>query len=248
MSKIMLVTGGGRGIGAATCRLAAARGYAVAVNYAQNRATADALVRDIVAGGGAAIAVQADVAVEAEVEAMFATVDRELGTLSVLVNNAGIVDIAMRFDEMDAARWQRMFAVNVIGAMNCAKQAVLRMSMRHGGAGGAIVNISSGAARLGSPGRYVDYASAKGAIDTFTVGLGREVAGEGIRVNAVRPGVVETEIHESSGDAGFAQASRAAIPMQRAGQPEEIAEAILWIASDAASFTAAAVLDATGGR
>jgi len=248
MSKIMLVTGGGRGIGAATCRLAAARGYAVAVNYAQNRATADALVRDIVAGGGAAIAVQADVAVEAEVEAMFATVDRELGTLSVLVNNAGIVDIAMRFDEMDAARWQRMFAVNVIGAMNCAKQAVLRMSTRHGGAGGAIVNISSGAARLGSPGRYVDYASAKGAIDTFTVGLGREVAGEGIRVNAVRPGVVETEIHESSGDAGFAQASRAAIPMQRAGQPEEIAEAILWIASDAASFTAAAVLDATGGR
>jgi len=248
MSKIMLVTGGGRGIGAATCRLAAARGYAVAVNYAQNRATADALVRDIVAGGGAAIAVQADVAVEAEVEAMFATVDRELGTLSVLVNNAGIVDIAMRFDEMDAARWQRMFAVNVIGAMSCAKQAVLRMSTRHGGMGGAIVNISSGAARLGSPGRYVDYASAKGAIDTFTVGLGREVAGEGIRVNAVRPGVVETEIHESSGDAGFAQASRAAIPMQRAGQPEEIAEAILWIASDAASFTTAAVLDATGGR
>jgi len=248
MSKIMLVTGGGRGIGAATCRLAAARGYAVAVNYAQNRATADALVRDIVAGGGAAIAVQADVAVEAEVEAMFATVDRELGTLSVLVNNAGIVDIAMRFDEMDAARWQRMFAVNVIGAMNCAKQAVLRMSTRHGGAGGAIVNISSGAARLGSPGRYVDYASAKGAIDTFTVGLGREVAGEGIRVNAVRPGVVETEIHESSGDAGFVQASRAAIPMQRAGQPEEIAEAILWVCSEAASFTTAAVLDATGGR
>jgi NAD(P)-dependent dehydrogenase (short-subunit alcohol dehydrogenase family) len=248
MSKIMLVTGGGRGIGAATCRLAAARGYAVAVNYAQNRSTADALVRDIIAAGGAAIAVQADVAVEAEVEAMFATVDRELGTLSVLVNNAGIVDIATRFDAMDAARWQRMFAVNVIGAMSCTKQAVLRMSTRHGGVGGAIVNISSGAARLGSPGRYVDYASAKGAIDTFTVGLGREVAGEGIRVNAVRPGVVDTEIHESSGDAGFAQASRAAIPMQRAGQPEEIAEAILWLASDAASFTTAAVLDATGGR
>jgi len=248
MSKIMLVTGGGRGIGAATCRLAAARGYAVAVNYAQNAVAAQALVGEIVAAGGRAIAVQADVAVESEVEAMFRTVDAKLGRLDVLVNNAGIVDMAMRFDEMDAARWQRMFAVNVIGAMSCAKQAVLRMSTRHGGKGGAIVNLSSGAARLGSPGRYVDYASAKGAIDTFTVGLGREVAGEGIRVNAVRPGVVDTEIHASSGDQGFVQASASAIPLRRAGRPEEIAEAILWVASDAASFTAAAIIDATGGR
>ena len=248
MGKIMLVTGGGRGIGAATCRLAAARGYAVAVNYTQNRAAAQEVAEAIVKAGGRAIAVQADVAVEGEVQAMFRTVDAALGRLDVLVNNAGIVDLAMRFDQMDAARWQRMFAVNVIGAMSCARQAVKRMSTRYGGAGGAIVNISSGAARLGAPGRYVDYAAAKGAIDVFTLGLGREVAAEGIRVNAVRPGVVETEIHASSGDPGFAQAARAGIPMQRAGQPEEIAEAILWVASDAASFTTAAVIDATGGR
>ena len=248
MGKIMLVTGGGRGIGAATCRLAAARGYAVAINYSQNSAAAQTLADEIIRAGGRAIAVQADVADEPAVEAMFRTVDKQLGRLDVLVNNAGIVDMAMRFDEMDAARWQRMFAVNVIGAMNCARQAVLRMSTRHGGAGGAIVNLTSGAARLGSPGRYVDYASAKGAIDTFTVGLGREVAGEGIRVNAVRPGVVDTEIHTASGDQGFVQASAAGIPLQRAGRPEEIAEAILWVASDAASFTTAAIIDATGGR
>jgi NAD(P)-dependent dehydrogenase (short-subunit alcohol dehydrogenase family) len=248
MQKIMLVTGGGRGIGAATCRLAAQRGYAVAINYTQNRAAAQALADEIARAGGKAIAVQADVADEAQVAAMFRTVDEELGRLDVLVNNAGIVDTAMRFDEMDAARWRRMFEVNVIGAMNCAKQAVLRMSTRHGGKGGAIVNLTSGAARLGSPGRYVDYASAKGAVDTFTVGLGREVGGEGIRVNAVRPGVVDTEIHASSGDMGFVQQQAAAIPVQRAGRPEEIAEAILWVASDAASFTLAAIIDATGGR
>jgi NAD(P)-dependent dehydrogenase (short-subunit alcohol dehydrogenase family) len=248
MQKIMLVTGGGRGIGAATCRLGAARGYAVAINYARNRAAAQAVADGITKAGGRAIVVQADVAVEADVQAMFGAVDTQLGRLDVLVNNAGIVDTAMRFDEMDAARWQRMFAVNVIGTMNCARQAVLRMSTRHGGKGGAIVNLTSGAARLGSPGRYVDYASAKGAIDTFTVGLGREVAGEGIRVNAVRPGVVDTEIHASSGDIGFVQASAGAIPLQRAGRPEEIAEAVLWVASDAASFTAAAIIDATGGR
>ena len=248
MGKIMLVTGGGRGIGAATCRLAAARGYAVAINYTQNRGAAQALAEEIIKDGGRAIAVQADVAVEREVEAMFRTVDAELGRLDALVNNAGIVDMAMRFDEMEAARWQRMFAVNVIGTMSCAKEAVKRMSKRHGGQGGVIVNLSSGAARLGSPGRYVDYAAAKGAIDTFTVGLGREVAGEGIRVNAVRPGVIETEIHASSGDAGFVAASATGIPLQRAGRPEEIAEAILWVASDAASFTTAAIIDATGGR
>jgi len=248
MGKIMLVTGGGRGIGAATCRLAAARGYSVAINYAQNQAAADALAGEIAKAGGRAIAVQADVAIEREVEAMFRTVDSELGRLDVLVNNAGIVDLTMRFDEMNAERWQRMFAVNVIGAMSCAREAVRRMSTRHGGAGGAIVNISSGAARLGAPGRYVDYAASKGAIDVFTVGLAREVAAEGIRVNAVRPGVVETEIHASSGDAGFAEAARGTIPMRRAGRPEEIAEAILWVASDAASFTTAAIIDATGGR
>lgn len=248
MQKIMLVTGGGRGIGASTCRLAAARGYAVAINYARDEAAARALADEIEKAGGRAITVRADVAVESEVEAMFRSVDAELGRLDVLVNNAGIVDTAMRFDEMSAARWQRMFAVNVIGSMSCARQAVLRMSTRHGGKGGAIVNLSSGAARLGSPGRYVDYASSKGAIDTFTVGLGREVAGEGIRVNAVRPGVVDTEIHATSGDLAFVQASVSAIPLQRAGRPEEIAEAILWVASDGASFTTATVIDATGGR
>jgi len=248
MSKIMLVTGGGRGIGASVCRLAAARGYAVAINYTSNDKAAHALVAEIKEQGGKAIKVQADVSFEREVERMFQQVDAELGTLDVLVNNAGIVDLMMRFDEMDAARWQRMFAVNVIGTMNCAKQAVKRMSTRHGGKGGSIVNISSGAARLGSPGRYVDYAATKGAIDTFTVGLGREVADEGIRVNAVRPGVVDTEIHASSGDLGFVRASRADIPLRRAGRPDEIAEAILWVASDAASFTTAAIIDATGGR
>jgi NAD(P)-dependent dehydrogenase (short-subunit alcohol dehydrogenase family) len=248
MEKIMLVTGGGRGIGAATCRLAAARGYAVAVNYAQNRGAAQALVEAIVQDGGRAMAVQADVAVESEVEAMFRQVDSELGSLSVLVNNAGIVDQTMRLDQMSAARWQRMFGVNVFGTMSCAREAVRRMSTRHGGQGGAIINISSGAARLGAPGRYVDYATTKGAIDVFTVGLAREVAAEGIRVNAVRPGVVETEIHTSSGDTGFVQASGPNIPMQRVGRPEEIAEAILWLASEAASFTTAAILDATGGR
>ena len=248
MQKIMLVTGGGRGIGAATCRLAAARGYAVAINYAGNHAAANALVEEIGRAGGRAIAVQADVADEHAVQAMFKAVDAQLGRIDVLVNNAGIVDTAMRFDEMNAARWQRMFAVNVIGTMNCARQAVLRMSTRHGGQGGSIVNISSGAARLGSPGRYVDYASAKGAIDTFTVGLAREVAAEGVYVNAVRPGVVDTDIHNSSGDKGFVAASVAAIPLQRAGRPEEIAEAILWVASGVASFTTAAIIDATGGR
>lgn len=248
MGKIMLVTGGGRGIGAATCRLAAARGYAVAVNYTAKRETAQAVVDEIVKGGGRAIAVQADVADAAQVEAMFRVVDRELGRLDALVNNAGIVDTAARFEDMDAARWTRMFAVNVIGTMNCAKAAIARMSTRHGGAGGVIVNLSSGAARLGSAARYVDYASSKGAIDTFTVGLAREVAGDGIRVNAVRPGLVDTEIHESSGDTDFVRATVGDIPLRRAGRPAEIAEAILWVASDAASFTTAAIIDATGGR
>lgn len=248
MAKIMLVTGGGRGIGAATCRLAAARGYAVAVNYTRNRQAAQAVADEIAKAGGKALAVQADIAHAGEVEAMFRTVDQALGRVDALVNNAGIVDTSMRFDEMDAARWQRMFAVNVIGSMNCAKEAVRRMSTRHGGKGGVIVNLSSGAARLGSPGRYVDYAASKGAIDTFTVGLAREVAGEGIRVNAVRPGVIDTEIHDSSGDADFVRASAGAIPLGRAGRAEEIAEAILWVASDAASFTTAAIIDATGGR
>ncbi|HEY4374541.1 MAG TPA: SDR family oxidoreductase [Burkholderiales bacterium] len=248
MSKIMLVTGGSRGIGAATCRLAAARGYTVAINYASNRDAAQALADEIARAGGRAIAVKADVAQAGEVEAMFRTVDKELGRLDALVNNAGIVDTSMRFDEMDAVRWTRMFAVNVIGSMSCAKEAVRRMSKRHGGAGGVIVNLSSGAARLGSPGRYVDYAASKGAIDTFTVGLAREVAGEGIRVNAVRPGVVDTEIHASSGDRGFVEASAGGIPLGRAGRAQEIAEAILWVASDAASFTTAAIIDATGGR
>ena len=243
MAKVMIVTGGGRGIGAATARLAARQGYAVCVNYARDRASAEALAREI-----EGIAVQADVALESHVVKLFEETDRRLGKLSVLVNNAGIVDKNARVDELTAQRIERMFAVNVTGSMLCAREAIKRMSTRYGGPGGAIVNLSSVAARLGSPGTYVDYAAAKGAIDVFTVGLSKEVGGEGIRVNAVRPGVIHTEIHASGGDPARADRIGATAPLGRAGEPDEIARAILWLASDEASYVTGAILDVAGGR
>jgi len=247
-STTVLVTGGSRGIGAAACRLLAARGHAVAINYARDAAAAEALVSGIRAEGGQALAVQADVADAAQVAAMFERIDRELPLLAGLVNNAGVVDLPARVDEMDAARLQRMFAINVFGSFHCAREAVRRMSSKHGGRGGAIVNIGSAAARLGSPNQYVDYAAAKGAIDTFTIGLAREVATEGVRVNAIRPGIIETEIHASGGLPDRAKQMAPMVPMQRAGSPDEVAQAIVWLLSDAASYTTGAILDVSGGR
>jgi NAD(P)-dependent dehydrogenase (short-subunit alcohol dehydrogenase family) len=245
MSKVMLVTGGGRGIGAATALLAAQRGYAVAVNYLRNGEAAERVVHQI---GTNAIAVAGDVSSEADVLRMFRTVDEKLGRLTVLVNNAGIVDRGTRVENMSAERIQRMFAINVTGSFLCAREAVKRMSTRHGGQGGAIVNVSSIAARLGAGGEYVDYAASKGAIDTFTVGLSKEVGAEGIRVNAVRPGIIRTEIHLSSGDPGRVERIGALAPLQRAGEAEEVARTILWLASDEASYITGALFDVTGGR
>ena len=246
--KVILITGGSRGIGAATALLAALQGYAVAVNYTTNSLAADEVVRQIRAQGGTALTVQANVADEAQVLAMFEKVSTELGKLTALVNNAGVVDVAARVDQMDVARWKRMFDINVIGTMLCAREAVRRMSTRHGGAGGAIVNMSSAVAILGAAGQYVDYAAAKGAIEAFTIGLGREVAAEAIRVNAVRPGIVDTEIHASGGQPDRARLAAPLIPMQRAGRAEEVAQAIVWLLSDAASYTTGSILDVTGGR
>ena len=248
MERILLVTGGSRGIGAATALLAAQRGYAVAVNYQNNADAAEAVVRQIHEAGGRALAVQADVANEAQVLRMFAQVDEALGRLDALVNNAGVVDRAQRVEDMSVARWQRQFATNVIGAFTCAREAVRRMSTRHGGRGGAIVNVSSVAAKLGSANQYVDYAASKAAIDTFTLGLAHEVAGDGIRVNAVRPGVIDTDIHASGGQPDRAWRLAPNIPMQRPGTAQEIANAILWLLGDEASYAAGAVLDVGGGR
>jgi NAD(P)-dependent dehydrogenase (short-subunit alcohol dehydrogenase family) len=248
MSKVMIVTGGGRGIGAATVRLAAERGYSVCVNYLRNRDAAEALVADLRRKDAKAITVQADVAVEAEVVRMFEQVDRALGRVSALVNNAGIVDRGTRVEHISAERLARMFAVNVAGSFLCAREAVKRMSKRHGGAGGAIVNLSSIAAKLGGPGEYVDYAASKGAIDTFTIGLAREAAADGIRVNAVRPGIIRTEIHVAGGDPGRVERIGATAPLARAGEPEEVARVILWLLSEEASYMTGAILDVSGGR
>ncbi len=251
MKPIALITGGSRGIGAATALLAAQAGYAVAVNYSTNSLAADEVVRTIRAQGGTAITVQADVAQEDQVLAMFAKVDAKLGRLCALVNNAGVVDVAARMDAMDMARLQRMFNTNVLGSMVCAREAVRRMSTRHGGLGGlggAIVNVSSAASRLGGAGQYVDYAASKGAIDTFTLGLAKEVAAEGIRVNAVRPGIIATEIHASGGQPDRAQRLAPQVPMQRPGTADEVAQAIVWLMGAGASYTTGALLDVAGGR
>lgn len=245
---VLLVTGGGRGIGAATARLAASAGWAVAVNYTANSLTADEVVRSIRDLGGTAITVQADVANEAQVLAMFQKIDAKLGRLTGLVNNAGVVDVSARVDEMSLARIKRMFDINVIGSMLCAREAVRRMSNRHGGEGGSIVNVSSAASRLGSPGQYVDYAAAKGAIDAFTIGLAKEVAAEGIRVNAVRPGLIATDIHASGGLPSRVLDLQHLVPMQRGGTADEVAQAIVWLLSNAASYTTMSLIDVSGGR
>jgi NAD(P)-dependent dehydrogenase (short-subunit alcohol dehydrogenase family) len=247
-NQTVLITGGSRGIGAATALLAARRGYAVAVNYTANSLAADDIVRQIRAAGGQAMAVQADVASDAEVTAMFGQVDAKFGRLDALVNNAGVVDTPSRVEAMTPERLQRMFAINVFGSFFCAREAVRRMSTKHGGQGGAIVNLLSAAARLGAPGQYVDYAAAKGAIDSFTVGLAKEVALEGIRVNAVRPGIIETDIHASGGLPDRARQMAPQVPMQRAGSANEVAEAIVWLMSGAASYVTGSFIDVTGGR
>ncbi len=246
--RVILVTGGSRGIGAATASLAASRGYAVCVNYLKNRAAADGVVAGIRTAGGKAIAVQADVGLEADVQRLFAACDAGLGPIGALVNNAGILETQMRVEAMDAARLHRVLAANVIGSFLCAREAVRRMSTKHGGQGGAIVNVSSGASRLGSPGEYVDYAAAKGAVDTFTIGLAQEVAAEGIRVNAVRPGIIYTDIHASGGEPDRVDRVKAFVPMRRGGSAGEVAHAILWLLSDEASFTTGSFVDVTGGR
>ena len=246
--QTLLITGGSRGIGAATARLAAAQGWDVAVNYTRDAVAAECVAADVRALGRRALVLQADVADHAQVLAMFATIDRAWGRLTGLVNNAGVVDVPARVDEMAPARLQRMFAVNVMGSIWCAQEAVRRMSTRHGGVGGVIVNLSSAAARLGSPGQYVDYAAAKGAIDTFTLGLAREVAAEGVRVNAVRPGIIETDIHASGGQPDRAAQLAPQVPMKRAGSADEVAQAIVWLLGPGASYTTGAVVDVTGGR
>jgi len=244
----ILVTGGSRGIGAATARLAAERGYAVCVNYRSNRAAADAVVAGIESAGGKAVAVGADVSVEADVVRLFETVDARLGRLTALVNNAGILETQSRVDQMDAARLGRIFATNVTGAFLCAREAGTRMSTTRGGVGGAIVNVSSRAAQLGAPGEYVDYAASKAAIETLTIGLAREVAGEGIRVNGVRPGIIYSDIHASGGEPGRVDRLGPQLPMKRGGEAVEVARAILWLLSDEASYSTGTFIDVAGGR
>ncbi len=246
--KVMLITGASRGIGAATARLAAQRGYALGINYRQQRDSAEALVREIEAAGGRALALCADVGDEAQVLAMFERLDQAYGRLDVLVNNAGMLERQMRLEDMDVARFERVLRANVTGSFLCAREAIKRMSTRHGGQGGAIVNLSSIAARIGAPNEYIDYAAAKGAVDSMTLGLAKELATEGIRVNAVRPGVIRTEIHASGGEPDRVRRVSQSVPMGRGGEAEEVASAILWLASEEASYTSGAFLDVAGGR
>ena len=248
MEKVLIVTGASRGIGATTANLAAERGYSVCVNYRHNQAAAEQVVATIKQGGGDAIAVAADIASEADVIRLFKTVDEQLGTVTALVNNAGILEPQMRVEAMDAARLNRIFVTNITGAFLCAKEAVRRMSTQQGGAGGAIVNVSSVASRLGSPGEYVDYAASKGAIDTMTIGLSKEVAAEGIRVNAVRPAFIYTDIHASGGEPNRVERVKEFVPMKRGGHAIEVANAILWLLSDEASYTTGSFIDITGGK
>jgi NAD(P)-dependent dehydrogenase (short-subunit alcohol dehydrogenase family) len=246
--SVMVITGASRGIGAATARLAAARGYAVCENYRSARAAAESVVNDIHGAGGRAVAVAADVSLEDDVVRLFDTVDRELGRLTALVNNAGILEPQMRVDAMTATRINRVLATNITGTLLCAREAIRRMSTARGGLGGGIVNVSSIASRIGSPGEYVDYAASKGAVDTLTIGLAHEVALEGIRVNAVRPGIVYTDIHASGGEPGRVDRVKAHVPMRRGGQPDEVARAILWLLSDEASYSTGTFIDVGGGR
>lgn len=248
MSKVVLITGGGRGIGAATARLAATRGYAVCLSYVRNREAAESVADEISKSGGRAAIVQADVASEDDVVRLFSTVDTLFGRLDALVNNAGMLETQMRVDQMDAGRLTRVLATNVTGSFICCREAVRRMSTKQGGRGGAIVNLSSAAARLGSPGEYVDYAAAKAAVDTLTIGLAKEVAEEGIRVNAVRPGLIHTDIHASGGEPGRVHRLATTVPMKRGGQPGEVAATVMWLLSDEASYVNGAIVDVTGGR
>jgi NAD(P)-dependent dehydrogenase (short-subunit alcohol dehydrogenase family) len=248
MSKVILVTGGSRGIGAAIARMAGQAGYCVGIAYVRHRAAADEVVDSIARQGGTAMAVRADVAVEEDVLHLFERIDSSLGRITALVNNAGILERQMRVDDMSAERIQRVFATNVLGSFLCCREAVRRMSTRHGGSGGAIVNLSSRAARLGSPGEYVDYAASKAAVETLTVGLAKEVAAEGIRVNAVSPGIIHTDIHASGGEPGRVDRLRESIPMKRGGRPDEVARSVLWLLSEEASYITGSILDVSGGR
>ena len=248
MNKTILVTGGGRGIGAACARLAAQQGYRVCINYRSDAAAAAQVVTAIEQAGGEAWAIRADVELEADVERMFALIDARFGRLDALVNNAGILAPQMRVDEMDAARIARIMMTNVVGSFLCAREAVRRMSTRHGGSGGAIVNLSSRAAVLGSPGEYVDYAASKAAIDALTIGLAKEVAAEGIRVNGVRPGLIHTTMHADGGEPGRVERLQSSVPMERGGEPDEVARAVMWLLSDGASYTTGSFIEVSGGR
>ncbi|PKH16385.1 SDR family oxidoreductase [Pseudomonas fluorescens] len=247
-APLILITGGSRGVGAATARLAAAKGYDVAISYVASEAAALAVVADVQAVGRRALAVRADSADPEQVAQLFAAIDRTFGRIDVLVNNAGVLQTQSRLEDLGFERMQRIFAVNAIGPMLCAQQAVKRMAYRHNGPGGVVINVSSGAARLGSPNEYIDYAASKGALETFTIGFAKEVAREGIRVNCVRPGHIYTEMHASGGEPGRVDRVKDSIPMGRGGQPEEVAQAILWLAGAEASFVTGTFLDVTGGR